>query len=271
MALSREDVLATARRSPAAASARDREAWVGLFTHDARVEDPVGSQPHVGRAAIRQFFDTFIAPREVTFHPDADIVLGATVIRDGVLEAALGSVTLRVPIYIRYDIREEDDGDPRIAALSAFWELPAMVGQFLRGGLGALPAGVGLARLLLSNQGLTGTLGFLDGFRGGGPQRRRKFGEFLTDARVGDEVAVRRRLGKGARITLGDDTAMGAAELLSNLTGARPRKLIAAGRHVVAGIERGDRRDIVIADMAGKAFAVNAIRYFPGAADTGAV
>jgi hypothetical protein len=262
MALSRKDALATAQRSPAAASARDRDGWVGLFTLDARIQDPVGSQPHVGRVAIAKFFDTFIGPRDVAYHPDVDIVSSSTVIRDGVLEAAVGSVTLRVPIYIRYDVTRDDDGELRIAALSAFWELPAMVGQFLRGGVGALPAGVRLSRLLLVNQGLTGTLGFLGGFRGAGLQGKRRFREFLADAGSGDEVAVRRRLGKGARITLGDDTPMSAAELLSRLAGARPRKVVVAGHHMVAGIDHGGRRDVLVADVAAKSFEINGIRYF---------
>lgn len=155
MAFTRADMLATAERSPAAAGARDRGARVGLFTPDGRVEDPVGSQPHRGRVAIGQFYDTFIGPRDVAYHPDADIVCGSRVIRDGVLEAALGSMVLRVPIYIRYDL-QDDGGELKIAALSAFWELPAMVGQFLRGGIGALPAGLQLTKLLMTNQGPAG-------------------------------------------------------------------------------------------------------------------
>ncbi len=130
MAYSRADVLATAARSPAAASARDREAWLGLFTPDARVEDPIGSQAHRGHAAIGRFFDTFIGPRDIAFLPDADIVSESTVIRDGVLQASLGSIALKVPIYIRYDLKTAEE-DLKIAALSAYWELPAMVGQFI--------------------------------------------------------------------------------------------------------------------------------------------
>jgi hypothetical protein len=261
MAFSRADVLATAHRSLAAAGARDRDAWVGLFTSDGRVEDPVGSQPHRGTAAIGRFFDTFIAPRDVGFRPDADIVSGSTVIRDGALEAVLGSVTLRVPIFIRYDLQEEG-GELKIAALSAFWELPAMAGQFLRGGVGGLPAGLQLSRLLLTNQGLVGTLGFLGGFGGTGPQGKRRFREFLADAQAGDEVAIRRRLAKGARLTAGDDLALGTAELTSRLAGARLHKLIASGYHLVVGIDRDGGRDVLIADVAAKPFAINGIRYF---------
>ena len=37
---------------------------------------------------------------------------------------------MRFPVYLRYDLK--DDGDEfKIAALYAFWELPAMVGQLL--------------------------------------------------------------------------------------------------------------------------------------------
>ncbi|WP_428339317.1 hypothetical protein [Mycobacterium sp.] len=39
-------LLAAVERSPAAAAAHDRRGWVGLFTDDGRVEDPVGSRPH---------------------------------------------------------------------------------------------------------------------------------------------------------------------------------------------------------------------------------
>lgn len=261
MAFSRTDVLAAAERSPAAAGARDRAGWVGLFTADGRVEDPVGSEPHRGLMAIGQFFDTFIGPRDVAYRRDVDIVSGSTVIRDGVLEAALGSVTLRVPIYIRYDM-EDVDRELKIAALSAFWELPAMVGQFLRSGVGGVPAGLALSKLLMTNQGLAGTLGFLSGFRGAGAQGKRRFEEFLADAQAGDEVAVRRGLGKGAQITSGDDTPMTSAELMSRLTGARPHKLIAAGFSLVVGIDHNGCRDILIADADAKPFAITRIRYF---------
>jgi hypothetical protein len=261
MAFSRADVLATAQRSPAAASARDRDAWVGLFTSDGRVEDPVGSQPHRGRRAIGRFFDTFIGPRDITYRPDADLVTGPTVIRDGQLEIAISPLTLRVPVYIRYDL-QEDDRELKIAALSAFWELPAAVGQVLRGGIGAVPAGLALSKGLLINQGLAGTLGFLGGLRGTGPQGKRKFREFLADARAGDEVAVRRRLAKGARMTVGDELPLPTAELLARLAGTRPRKLIASGYSLIVGIDRGGHRDVLLADVAPKPFAINRIRYF---------
>src|SRR6476646_2981872 len=161
MTFTRADLLATAERSPAAAGAGDRKAWIGLFTSNGCVEDPVGSAPHRGVAAIGQFYDTFIGPRDIRFHPDVDIVVGPIVVRDGELEVTMAStVTLRVPAYIRFDL-QDDAGELKIAALSALWELPAMLGQFLRVGIRAVPAVLQLSRLLLTNQGAVGTLGFL--------------------------------------------------------------------------------------------------------------
>ena len=261
MAFTRTDVLATAERSPAAASARDKDGWVGLFTSDGRVEDPVGSQPHRGRGAIARFYDTFIGPRHIRYRADADIVTGSTVVLDGELEIAMGPVALRVPVYIRYDLREEN-GDLKIAALSAFWELPAMVGQFLRGGIGGLPAGLQLSKGLLVNQGLIGVLGYIGGLRGTGPKGKRRFREFLDDARAGNEVAVRRWLGKGVRVTSGDDLPLSTAELLSRIATGRPRKMIAAGYSVVVGMDRDGHRDVLIAEVAAKPFAIRRIRYF---------
>lgn len=261
MAFTRSEVLATAERSPAAAGARDRNEWVGLFTADGRVEDPVGSQPHRGLGAIGRFFDTFIGPRHITYRPDADIVTGTTVLRDGDLDIAMGPVQLHVPVYIRYDVQEGGDG-LKIAALSAYWELLAMVGQFMRAGVGGLPAGLQLSRALLVNQGVVGVLGYLGGLRGTGSQGKRRIQEFLDDARAGNEVAVRRWLGKETRVTAGDDLALSTAELLSRLATARPRKMIASGYSVVVGLDREGRRDVLIAEVAAKPFAIRRIRYF---------
>ena len=262
MAFTRADMLAAAERSPAAAGARDREAWVGLFAADGRVEDPVGSAPHSGVAAIGRFYDTFIGPRAIRYHPDVDIVVGPTVVRDGELEVTMAStLTLRVPAYLRYDMKD-DGGELKIAALSAFWELPAMVGQFIRGGFGAVPAGLSLSRLLLRNQGLVGTLGLLGGFRGVGSGAKGVVARFLDAACAGDEVGVRRRLAGQARISSGDDVQLSAGDLLRHLSGARWRKLIGAGRAVVAATERAGQRSVIFTEVGSEPVAITRIRVF---------
>ena len=40
--LDRAHLIAAVERSPQAAAAHDRVGWVGLFTADGRIEDPVG-------------------------------------------------------------------------------------------------------------------------------------------------------------------------------------------------------------------------------------
>jgi hypothetical protein len=144
----------------------------------------------------------------------------------------------------------------------AFWELPSMVGQFLRGGFGGVPAALQLSRGLLFNQGLIGTLGFLNGFRGAGAHGKRQFRRFLADAQAGDEVAVRRWLGKGARVTTGDEATLTTVELLSLLADAEPRKLIASGHHIAVGLDRDGGRDVLTAEVSTKPFAIERIRYF---------
>src|ERR1700752_3082153 len=265
MAFTRADLLATAERSPAAAGARDRKAWVGLFASNGRVEDPVGSTPHRGVAAIGQFYDTFIGPRDIRFHPDVDIVVGQTVVRDGELEVTMAStLTLRVPVFIRYDL-EDEAGELKVAALLAFWELPAMVAQFLRGGIRAVPAGVQLSRLLMRNQGLVGTVGFLRGLRGVGSGAKSTVARFLDAACAGDEVGMRRRLAGKVRISGGDDLQMSAADLLRHLSGARWRKLIGSGYAVVAGIERAGQRSVLFAEVGSEPVSIAGIQLFSDA------
>ena len=262
MAFTRADMLATAERSPAAAGARDRKAWVGLFISNGRVEDPVGSTPHRGIAAIGRFYDTFIGPRDIRFHPDVDIVVGPIVVRDGELEVTMAStVTLRVPAYIRFDL-QDDAGELKIAALSAFWELPAMMGQFLRVGIRAVPAVLQLSRLLLTNQGAVGTLGFLGGFRGIGTGSKGVVARFLDAACAGDEVGMRRRLVGRVHISSGDDLQLSAADLLRHLSGARWRKLIGCGHAVVAATERAGQRSVIFTEVGSEPVAITRIRVF---------
>ncbi len=78
-ATNRDELLAAVERSPRAVAAHDRDAWVQVFTADGRVEDPVGSSPHLGHDQIYRFYDTFIGPREIKFHRDLDIVNGRSV------------------------------------------------------------------------------------------------------------------------------------------------------------------------------------------------
>jgi Nuclear transport factor 2 (NTF2) domain len=258
-------LLAAVERSPQAAGSHDRSGWVGLFAPDGSIEDPVGSRPHRGRQQIESFYDTFIGPRDITFHRNADAIVGTTVVRDVELEVRMGSsVTMEIPAYLRYDL----DGDLKIARLQAFWQLPAMVRQFAGSGLGAVPAGLQLSRALLFNQGLAGTAGFLSGFGGVGARGKRYFGGLLDEACAGDEVAIKRRLAAPTLITRGDTDRIGTSELAALMTGARWEKMIGAGRQVVARVRSDDRRFVVFGEFESHSPRLSVVRVF--AADASA-
>lgn len=265
MPFSRADTLAAAQQSLHKAAAHDRAGWLDLFAATAAVEDPVGSRAHRGRDQLNRFYRTFIEPRRITAHPRRDIVAGMTVIRDVTLEVVMSpSVTMLIPAYLRYDL---DPVDLRITRLQAYWELPAMVGQFLRSGVGAAPAGVRLSSALLRNQGVRGTAGFLSGFRSVGSRGKRSFARFLADAADGDEISVRRRLPGSAPIRDGAQGPISRAALSSRLAGASADKLVVAGRHVVATVARDGHHAVLIAGLAAPRFAVTGLRYY---ADDGA-
>ncbi|OBF51635.1 transporter [Mycobacterium sp. 852002-50816_SCH5313054-b] len=261
--LDREHLLVAVERSPQAAAAHDRAGWVGLFTPDGRIEDPVGSRPHRGHPQLGRFYDTFIGPRDITFHRDLDIVFGTTVLRDLELEVSMGpAVTMYIPALLRYDLREAN-GSWKIARLRAYWELPAMMLQFLRTGPRAASPAVQLSRGLLANQGLRGTAGFMAGFRRAGARHKRLAETFLGAVARKDTSAAVRALAPSAPTTLGDDDPLDIGELVEQLGGANWTKVIAAGSTVAVSVNAAHGRGIVFVDAAWPGNAINRIRYFP--------
>jgi Nuclear transport factor 2 (NTF2) domain len=256
-------LLAAVERSPRAAGAHDRAGWVGLFTADGRIEDPVGSRPHVGHRQIGHFYDTFIGPRDIKFHRDLDIVFGTVVLRDLELEVAMGSaVTMYIPAFLRYDLREAN-GQWQIAELRAYWELPAMMLQFLRTGSRAASPALQLSRGLLANQGLRGTAGFMAGFRRVGARHKKLVETFVGDVARGDEFAALGALSSTAPITLGDDDPLDIAELVEQLDGVRWTKINSAGPTVAVSLNSAHGRGIMFADVSWRGNAIDRIRYFP--------
>jgi hypothetical protein len=259
-----ESALLTAvERSPEAAAAHDRPGWVGLFTADGRVEDPVGSRPHTGPTEIGRFYDTFIGPRDIAFHRDFDVVRGSPAIRDLTLEVAMGSaVTMTIPAVLRYDVRQVD-GEWKIAILRAYWELPAMMLQFLGNGVSALPAGVQLSRGLIRNQRLRGTAGFVAGFRRVGARKKMLVDAFVNAVGRGDRFGALQALSSGATITFGDDEVADIGGLIERCSGATTTKLIAAGPTVAASVASASHRGILFADVARQGSGIQRVHYFP--------
>lgn len=248
------ELLAAVERSPDAASRHDRTGWISLFTPDGRVEDPVGSRPHIGHTQLGRFYDTFIGPRRIEFHRDVDLIDGYTVIRDLTLEIQMDDrVRMAVPAVLRY-LLEDAGAELKIARLQAYWELPPMMMQFAKNGVAALPAGLGLSRALLANQGLGGAMGFLGGLRRPGSRQRNTLVQTLTALSVSDELAIRRLLGRAELNVHTDDLAR-------RLRGASWGKLLAAGKSVTASVWAHDGRLVVIAEFDDSA-AVARLRVF---------
>jgi hypothetical protein len=261
--LDRGQLLAAVERSPQAAAAHDRAGWVGLFTADGRIEDPVGSRPHVGHTQIGRFYDTFIGPRDITFHRDLDIVAGTTVLRDLELEVSMGAaVTMRIPAVLRYDLRELN-GHWRISRLRAYWELPAMMLQFLRTGFRAASPAMQLSSGLFANQGIRGTAGFMRGFGRVGARHKRLVRAVIEAIAGGDQPAAFSALSPSSRITLGDDEPLDGARFVEHLDGARCTKMIGAGSAVAVSLDSARGRAIMFVDVTWRGNAINGIRYFP--------
>eukprot|EP01133_Synstelium_polycarpum_P026847 gene26847-32313_t len=106
--------MAVVEGSPKAVGAHDRSTWVALFAGDGQVNDPVGSRPHNGQAAIESFYDTL-----------------ATEMSTGVV--------LDVPMHLRYDLVGEPDS-LRIGTLYAHWELATMLSQLATAGVAGVKA-----------------------------------------------------------------------------------------------------------------------------------
>jgi len=101
-------------------TAGDREAYVGLFTDDATVEDPVGSPVHHGKEEIGGFFDSSRALAETIELRSLDVTLVCG-------DQAAFAMQVRPVIGGATYVMEAIDvmtfaGDGRIASMRAFWQ-----------------------------------------------------------------------------------------------------------------------------------------------------
>jgi steroid Delta-isomerase len=114
-----------ARAALAAVEAGRRDAWLALFAQDTRVEDPVGHLPPIeGRSSLGGFWDGAIAPlADVSF----EITRQWETSEEALLLATV-SLTTATGAGAGYDgaFNYAIDADGKIAALRAFWDLPAV-------------------------------------------------------------------------------------------------------------------------------------------------
>jgi steroid delta-isomerase len=107
-----------------AMSANDRERWLDCFTDDAVQEDPVGTPPNIGRAAIGAFFDANV--NGVTLRCTAPpLVVGNEVIAFFAVRTTMGDQTFILPRIIDHIVL--DDTGTRFASLRAFFDFSELV------------------------------------------------------------------------------------------------------------------------------------------------
>jgi hypothetical protein len=246
---SRTTLLETAMNSPRAVATHDRSAWMSLFAECHVVEDPVGSRPHIGgvfdkennergRGALGRFFDTFIAPNDIVFLVDRDIVCDRHVVRDLTIEIRMApTVIVQVPMHLLYELVEEN-GRLKIQRLAAHWELGTMLKQVARPSLAHLRVNNQLGLRMLKLQGLGGVGGFMRALSSvgeAGKKTVRRFAECLeqqdksglssllsTDARLefpygSDPTSLDLLLAAGQQLTLTKMLAAGDAVTASFL------------------------------------------------------
>ena len=239
------ELIALVEGSPAAVAIHDRDAWLALFSTTAEVCDPYGSQPARGRETLVNFYETFIAPNDISFEVEHDVVSGMTVFRDLTLTTMMsGKVPLHVPMHLRYDVVSEA-GSLRIERLHAHWELPTQITQLLAAGFPGIVQSTKLIPKLLANQGLSGTVGFLRGFRRAGAAGKRTAERFFAAAKAGDGSPFLEP-GVGVEFPGRVPAAGTAAPDLSTLTW---RKLLSAGNTVTATVEVDGGRGVALLEF----------------------
>lgn len=241
-----QQLIDAVQRSPQLVAAKDRDGWCSLYAQDGEVNDPVGSQPHQGRAAIERFYDTFIAPNGIVFRVERDFVCGMSVMRDLSIETTMSTgVKLTVPMHLRYDLVDEG-GALKIRRLFAHWELLPMILQLLGTGPRGWWTALKLGPQLIANQGFGGVLGFLRGFLGVGGAGRRASARLLAALRDGDSVAAQALLEADATLECPAGTPVALPQLAAALAGVAGGKALAAGRYVSTTVSFNGRPGVVL-------------------------
>ncbi|MGH3723894.1 MAG: nuclear transport factor 2 family protein [Mycobacterium sp.] len=241
-----DELLATVQASPAAVGAHDKDAWVGLFATYGQVNDPVGSRPHIGEAAISKFYDTFIAPNTIVFEVEHDVVAGMSVLRDLTIHTTMSTgVTLQIPMHLRYEVVEDGPASSlKIDRLFAYWELRTMIGQLLGAGGDGLLASTKLGPQLLKNQGFNGVLGFMRGLKGVGATGKQRVEELTAALGARDVPTVTTLLAQDCALSLDGVSEASLGEFGAAASSLTVDKLLAAGSSVSATVRLGDRRGV---------------------------
>jgi hypothetical protein len=240
------ELIAYVAQSPKLCAAHDRAGWVGLFATDGQVNDPIGSKPHDGHDAIERFYDTFIAPNELSFGVEHDIVCGMTVMRDLNIDTTMATgAKLSVPMHLRYELTRES-GALKIRRLYAHWELPLMMTQMMKQGLLGAWTSLALTPRLLRHQGVVGVAGFMRGYGGDGRAGKRTAQKFLEALTRGDVTTAKTYLAADCVLEVPPGSKATLPDLVGGLRGITWRKLIGAADYTSVTVFIGPRRGVAL-------------------------
>lgn len=271
-----QQCLALVERSPAAVAVHDKPAWLGIFARYNIVEDPVGSPAHLsgvydarekrsGNGPLSRFYDTFIAPNDIRFEVDRDVVCGLHVVRDLTIVITMSPrVVVRTPMHLRYELQEEG-GELRIFRLAAHWEMAGAVSQQMAHGLESLKVGMATGWRMVRNLGPRGTMGFMRALSNIGDAGKQQVNHFVRYFNAGD-IAAAQALLDHPELPVGWPAcgqARSLGQLLADGDTLRFGKMLAAGNWVTASFDlqqggelrRGvaffefERRNLKIVDM----------------------
>jgi hypothetical protein len=231
VSLTREQILETVERSPAAVAAQDKAAWIELFSSNGSVEDPVGGalsrrggelHPRTLEDELGRFWETFIAGNEIRFEVRADRFGGGELARDVVIHTRLSTgMTIEVPAYLLYEVVLEE-GAPRIGRLRACWDLRQRSIEAIAAGWKGLSALAAVGARVLRVQPLRWTLDYSralsTGILGGGSR--------TALALAGDRPQAHALFAPGATLELpvgsGPGAPLEALDALGSLRVVRP-------------------------------------------------
>ena len=136
-------MLRAAKASPEIAALHDKEGWLALYTHDAIVEDPVGTAPaRRGRREGRngdelgRFYEAFIAASAIEIEPKREIVSDTNVFRAVTIHTRnlQTGLKMEVPANLLYNVVTRD-GQLKIQRMQAHWEMSRMSRSVMASGL----------------------------------------------------------------------------------------------------------------------------------------
>ena len=221
--MDREKLYALVKTSPELVDRHDREGWLGLFSTESVVEDPVGGGLNRkgkdwrgDRDGLSRFYDIFIAPNDIKFTVNQDIMMGNEVVRDVLIRTRLpnGAVS-EVAAYLIYR-GVEDGGEVKLASLQAHWDFKGNALSLLRSnGMKGIVASTGQFWSMLRIQGLKRVMEYLEAMHKGIFKKGvAAVNSFAAAVNAGDEAALARLCESDARIEFSAGKRMPASDFV---------------------------------------------------------